>query len=309
MLYLAAQAAPCSCAILHSPSNRGVYRLTPSWASCIPLQKARPCRSRYNNISRMNAPLKPYKRDFDHSYSLGVFPTLELLDAQPGRVLKMLVSSRGARNEGVRKLQDMCGRLNIRAETNDRAIERLSQKENTFAVGVFCKYEAELETGKSHVVLVNPGDMGNLGTIARTMLGFGVRDLALMRPAVDMFDPKVVRASMGAIFRLRCRYFDTFDEYTRTAGEHHFYPFTTGSSASLDTAHFAAPFSLIFGNESSGLPAEFRNVGTSITIRHSPDIDSLNLPMAVGIALFEATKATIMNEETKYKDAKDAQRL
>lgn len=238
----------------------------------------------------MDALLKPYKRDFDYSYSFGVFPTVELLEAQPGNVLKVLVSSRGARNDGVRKLQSMCSRLGIPMQTNDRAIERLQQKENTFAVGVFRKYERELEPGKSHIVLVSPGDMGNIGTIARTMLGFGVRNLALVRPAVDMFDPRVVRASMGAIFHLRCRYFDTFDGYAHNSGERSFYPFVMGGKVTLDAANFERPCSLIFGNEASGLPAELRDVGTSITIRHSPDIDSLNLPVAVGIALYEATR-------------------
>lgn len=241
----------------------------------------------------MNVPLKPYKRDFNHSYSLGVFPTLELLDAQSESVLKVLVSSKGARNAGVRKLQDLCNHHNIRIETDDRAIERLSQKENTFAVGVFRKYESELAPNKSHVVLVNPGDMGNLGTIARTMLGFGIKDLALVRPAVDMFDPKVIRAAMGAIFRLRCRYFDTFDDYRRAFNAHKRYPFMTAGHEALDQATFDPPYSLIFGNESSGLPAEYRETGTSITIRHSPEIDSLNLPMAVGIALYEATKGQL----------------
>lgn len=244
----------------------------------------------------MDPALKPYRRDFGYSYSLGVFPTLELLYAQPRNVLKVLISSRGEKNEGVRKLVALCNQLDINSETNDRAIERLSQKENTFALGVFRKYEADLETGKDHVVLEHPGDMGNLGTIMRTMLGFGVLDLALLRPAVDIFDPRVVRASMGAIFRLRCLYFDTFDAYTRAAGERRIYPFMTDGRALLHSTQFVQPFSLVFGNESSGLSSEFREIGTSTTIKHSPRIDSLNLPMAVGIALYEATKS-IMNYE------------
>ena len=53
-----------------------------------------------------------------------------------------------------------------------------------------------------HVVLVNPADMGNLGTVARTMAGFGFGELAVVTPAADVFHPKTVRASMGALFRL-----------------------------------------------------------------------------------------------------------
>jgi TrmH family RNA methyltransferase len=241
----------------------------------------------------MDVSLKPYKREFDHSYALGVFPSLELVEAQPQHVLKVLVSSKGERNAGVRMLERLCERAHIRLETNDRAVERLAQKENTFAVGVFRKYASDLQPASNHVVLVSPSDMGNLGTIARTMLGFGVVDLAIVRPAADMFDPKVVRASMGAIFRLRCRYFDTFEQYREAAGGRALYPFMTGGDLGLDETTFDRPFSLVFGNESAGLPPEYRAVGTPVTIRHTAQIDSLNLPMSVGIALYEATRGAV----------------
>ena len=55
--------------------------------------------------------------------------------------------------------------------------------------------------------------MGNLGTIIRTMAGFGFANLVLIRPAADVFDPKTVRASVGTVFRLSFEYFDTFNDY------------------------------------------------------------------------------------------------
>lgn len=48
-----------------------------------------------------------------------------------------------------------------------------------------------------HVVLHNPSDVGNVGTILRSALGFGFRDVAIIRPGVDPFDPRVLRASMA----------------------------------------------------------------------------------------------------------------
>ena len=136
--------------------------------------------------------LKPYKKDFEHSYSFGVFPTLELLDHQAEHVTTVLVSSKGEKNEGVSKITEICERRHIRLEANDRLVERLSPRENVFAIGVFEKYEQSLTKGRDHVALVNPADMGNLGTIMRTMLGFGVLDLALVRPAADAFDGSVL---------------------------------------------------------------------------------------------------------------------
>lgn len=235
--------------------------------------------------------MKPYKREFEHSYSFGVFPTIELLANRPESVLRVLVSARGEKNEGVRKLREMCHRRSIEFEVNDRLVERLSPKENSYAMGVFSKYDAPLSAQGNHVVLVNPGDMGNLGTIIRTMLGFGVEDLALVRPAVDVFDPRVVRASMGAVFRVAFCYFNNFEEYRQGFG-HKLYPFMTSGQVALDEARFEGPFALVFGNESAGLTEEYRGMGTSVTIPHSDAIDSLNLTIAVGIGLYRATGGT-----------------
>lgn len=237
----------------------------------------------------MLPPLKSYKKELEHSYAFGVFPTLELLQAQPESVLAVITHSRGMRNEGVLKLEKLSTLKGVHFEVNDKVVERLAPKENVYAVGVFRKYSVSLETGSNHVVLVNPGDMGNMGAIIRTMLGFGVADLALVRPAADIFDPRVVRASMGALFKLRFQYFNTFDEY-RAAFNNNPYPFMTDGQATLVGMSFGQPFSLVFGNESAGLGDEYRGVGTSVKIAHSSAVDSLNLPIAVSIALYEATQ-------------------
>lgn len=237
----------------------------------------------------MDVPIKAYKKDFAHSYTLGVFPTLELLQRQPGSAMQVLLDSRGTKNEGVSKIKEICSGKRIPFEINDKVVSRLSPKENVYAIGIFKKYSCQLEADKNHLALVNPGDMGNLGTVIRTMTGFGVTNLAIVRPAVDIFDPKVVRASMGALFSLSFEYFNAFNNY-QARFNHAVYPFMTNGKLSLDKIGFRTPFTLVFGNESSGLPGSFLQVGTSVSIPHSKDIDSLNLPTAVGIALYEATK-------------------
>jgi TrmH family RNA methyltransferase len=238
-----------------------------------------------------NADLKKYKRDFAHTYSFGVFPTLELLEHHPQHLLKVLLSSKGTKNEGVQKIGRICRQNRIPAEVNDKLIERLAPNANSYAIGVFRKYESRLNAAESHVVLVNPSDMGNLGTIIRTMAGFGTTNLGIVRPGVDIFDPRVIRSSMGALFHISFQYFDTFDLY-RSAFSHHLYPFMTDGRVPLQQATFEPPYALIFGNEGAGLPDDYRSLGTSITIPHTDRIDSLNLPISVGIALYEATKGT-----------------
>ncbi len=242
----------------------------------------------------MDVQLKSYKKDFDYSYTLGVFPTLELLNFQIDNVIKVIISQSGMDNQGVIKILDVCKEKNIEVQINDKAINRISKKENCYAIGVFKKYSLRLSASNNHVVLVNPGDMGNLGTIIRTIMGFGIKELAIIRPGVDIYDPKVVRSSMGALFRLSFQYFDSFSEYMNSFN-HDIYTFMLNAKETLHSVRIsdANPFSLVFGNEGSGLSDDFLDIGTSVIIPHSNEIDSLNLSIAVGIASYEFTKSRI----------------
>ena len=95
----------------------------------------------------------------------------------------------------------------IQVEVNDKLINKISGAENVYAVGVFQKYETQLSNEENHLMLVDPSDMGNLGTIIRTMIGFDYKNLALIKPAVDIFNPKVIRASMGSVFQINFHLF------------------------------------------------------------------------------------------------------
>ncbi len=231
--------------------------------------------------------LKPYKKDFEYSYAIGVFPTIELLTHRPGEALKILLSSKAERNKGATRIRELCATRGIAIEIADRQVDKLAGNENSYAVGVFRKYENALSATANHLVLVNPTDMGNVGTIMRAMAGFDMLDLALIEPAVDVFDPKAVRASMGAIFQLRFAYFESFAAY-RKLFTRNLYPFMTNGAKNLGEVRFESPFALLFGSEGAGLSDEYGSIGTSVTIPQSKRIDSLNLSLAVGIALHKA---------------------
>lgn len=236
--------------------------------------------------------LKKYDRHDPHGYTFGVFPTIELLRHQATQTREVLLHSSGERNAGIAQIRTLCGTLGISVSVDDKLVERLGVKENTYAVGVFEKYRRPLNPAANHLVIVQPADMGNLGTILRTLLAFGQRDLALIQPAVDCFDPRVVRASMGALFQVNVAYFETFADYQAAFGgaERQRVAFMSDGAEPLPTARFAAPYTLIFGNESSGLPESFRQAGLSVAIPQSDAVDSLNLAVAVGIALYAASR-------------------
>ena len=232
-------------------------------------------------------PLKSYDSDLPYSYAPGVFPALELMKNAPQRARRLLLSER-AQGEGVEKLRRLCREHGVREETADRALSRISGKQNCFAAVVFDKWQSDLEAQAPHVVLHHPMDEGNLGTIQRTLLGLGLKDIAVIRPAADVFEPHVVRAAMGAVFSLRVKQYDSFEEYRREYPDHALYPFMLDGSMLLEEAvrQRKALYALVFGNEGSGLPPEFSKLGQAVRIPHSGEIDSLNLSIAVGIGAY-----------------------
>ncbi|MDD3995739.1 MAG: TrmH family RNA methyltransferase, partial [Bacilli bacterium] len=122
--------------------------------------------------------------------------------------------------------------------------------------------------------------------IIRTMLGFNYKNLAIITPSVDIFNPKVIRASMGSIFGVNIKLFSSFDEYKETYNKHKIYTFMTDGKLKLNEIEKDNLVSLVFGNESSGLDESYKNY-ESVVINHSNEIDSLNLTIAIGISLYE----------------------
>lgn len=240
--------------------------------------------------------IKAYKKDFDYTYTLGVFETIELLKNKPELVLRVYVKSNSYKNAGIKIIDEICKEKHIELIESDNTIQKLSKKDNCFAIAIIKKYQMSLQEGR-HIVLVNPGDMGNMGTIMRTMLGFNYYNLAIIRPGVDVFDPRVLRASMGAIFHLNIEYFDSFDDYLKRFNNHQIYPLMLKGAQNIYQVKCKQNnHSLVFGNESSGLPDDYLNYGQSIFIPHSHHIDSLNLSMALGITLAHFSKDEFKNK-------------
>jgi len=131
-------------------------------------------------------------------------------------------------------------------------------------------------------------DPGNLGTILRTLAWFGGFRCLLGPGSVDPFNPKVVRASMGAIFHVPLERDVALEEV----------PVRFHSLATLDmngspltAPGFAAHDCYLFGNEARGVPAQAVE-SAAYTIPGCGRIDSLNVASAVTICAYALSTAT-----------------
>ncbi|MGN0754325.1 MAG: TrmH family RNA methyltransferase [Aristaeellaceae bacterium] len=237
--------------------------------------------------------LSPYRSDLEYAYAPGMFPAMECLLHRPDLARRVLLHSKSAGTEGAARLSALAEKLHVRVEEADRALARISGKENCFAAAVFEKFDDALADERPHVVLHNPSDCGNVGTILRTALGFGVEDVALIRPCVDVFDPRVVRASMGSLFQLRIHTYDSFADYQQDHPAHPLFPFMLDGSKSLPevlAGEIPDRWTLVFGNEGSGLPTAFAHMGQPVRIPSNDRIDSLNLSIAAAIGIYGFTR-------------------
>ena len=119
------------------------------------------------------------------------------------------------------------------------------------------------------------------------------KNLAVIKPAVDIFDPSVVRSTMGALFKIHFRYFNTLEEYVKKYEGHTNYLFMLDGAENILDVDFKKPFSLIQGNEGKGLDESYRDIGQSVYIPHSDEIDSLNLSVATSIGMWECSRREV----------------
>jgi len=235
----------------------------------------------------MDPKLKPYKKDSEYSYALGASPAIELLQNKPNDCFKVIFSP--SYTDKGDKIKNLCGKYKIEIEENQKIINILSPKENCYVVGAFKKRDQKIDKNKSHVILDNPSDMGNLGTVMRSCAGFGIENIAIIGSGADAYNPKVIRASMGAFFHVNIEYFKSIYDYLNIHDNREIYAFMLNADYNLSELIISKEkiYSLIFGNESSGLDYNiYKNIGKSVVIKHTAKIDSLNLPIAVSIALF-----------------------
>ena len=141
------------------------------------------------------------------------------------------------------------------------------------------------------VVLEDLQDPGNLGTIVRTGEGAGITGVIMSSQTVDIFNPKVIRATMGSIYRVPFVYVESITETIgkmQNAGIHTFAAHLKGEKY-YDSFSFREPTAFLIGNEGNGLKKETADIADFyLKIPMEGKVESLNAAIATSLLMYEA---------------------
>jgi TrmH family RNA methyltransferase len=181
----------------------------------------------------------------------------------------------------------------------DRLFEQVAQTQNPQGIAGLVELppynlDAILE-GQNLLLLVACGlqDPGNLGTLMRSAAAFGASALFTLHETVSPFNPKAVRSSAGAIFRLPVLAGLAANELLvrLRAAQVRIVAADRHSPSPLYQADLRGSLAIMVGREASGLPSEIAHEASlllSIPIR--PGMDSVNVATAGSVFLYEAAR-------------------
>lgn len=208
----------------------------------------------------------------------------------------------GRRGEMKRKEENRIFSLPVKPEVvSDEVFARMSDTQSPQGVLAVLKQpgytlEQILGGGKKAPLLLlleHLQDPGNLGTILRSAEGAGVSGVILSADSVDLFNPKVVRSTMGAIFRLPFFYAENFSQTIceiKKKGIRIFAADLEGSR-DYDLEDYTAPSAFLIGNESRGLSEEAKALADRrIFIPMEGKLESLNAAVSAAVLVYEGAR-------------------
>ena len=145
------------------------------------------------------------------------------------------------------------------------------------------------------VVLDNIQDPGNLGTILRTLDSANLKQIIISKNSSDSYNPKVVRSTMGAIFRVNIIEVDDLVETLKSMKEKGFEILVTD----LDTNNSIYDIDyknkvVVIGNEANGVSKEVENIAdVKVKIPMLGKTESLNASVATGIIVYEYVRRRV----------------
>ena len=146
---------------------------------------------------------------------------------------------------------------------------------------------------QTFVLLESLQDPGNLGTIMRTAEGAGISAVIMNKSTVDLFNPKVIRSTMGSVFRVPYFMYENLEDAVQDLQNHNVtvYAAHLKGEKNYDEISYQGSSAFLIGNESKGLSEKISGMADRlIKIPMQGKLESLNAAVSAAILMYESRK-------------------
>jgi len=183
-------------------------------------------------------------------------------------------------------------------EINKEVYQKLAYRDTTEGILAVAKTKSlqlsDLKLPENPLILIaeSPEKPGNIGAMLRTADAAGIDAVIIADPKSDLYNPNVVRSSVGCLFTNQVATGTTAEVIAFLKERNiRFYSATLQNSVSYHTQDYTLPTALVVGTEASGLTQQWREEASqNIIIPMHGQIDSMNVSVAAAILIFEAKR-------------------
>ncbi len=157
-------------------------------------------------------------------------------------------------------------------------------------IGVCIKKESNAYIGNKYLMLDKISDPGNLGTIIRSSVAFGITTIILSEDSCDIYNDKVIRATEGTIFKQNIIRTNLVDAITKMQ-QLNINVYGTDVTNGKDVATIPKDsFCIVMGNEGKGISPVIKSLLKENIYIKTNNVESLNVAVATSIILYELSK-------------------
>ncbi len=188
------------------------------------------------------------------------------------------------------------GKVEIVSDTVFAYVSDTKTPQGVLAVVRQMEYELSDMTGcqSPHLLILdNLQDPGNLGTIFRTAEAAGVTGIVMSRDCADIYNPKTIRSTMGALYRMPFLYMEDLIQTIEELKQQKIciYAAHLEGKNTYDKEDYSQGTAFLIGNEGNGLRKEVADCAdTWIRIPMAGQVESLNAAVAATVLMFEVSR-------------------
>jgi len=246
-----------------------------------------------NEIKKINSlKMKKYRDEYGEYIIEGYKIITEALKNEQ-EVSMLLVKGMVAQEQRTKDLMSLAASFSIQIEVmKDKEFDALSTLETPPGVLAIVKKSTEsIQADASYIVMDSIKDPGNLGAIIRTADWFGIRNIVVGKDSVDIYNPKVIQATMGSLFHVNIRSGEELYPFLETLKSQHYKIIATsleGKEMTQLPIEKKDKLAVLIGNETTGLNPELLKLSDHLyKIPGANTAESLSVSVAAGIVLYQ----------------------